>query len=162
MQSDVVVVKMAEISVVENSKVLKTTLGSCVGVVLHDDKNNIGGLAHILLPEKMREDAAVGKYAVTAIPALLSRLLKRGSSREDLKAYLTGGANMFRYSEDKKIATIGERNVETTKRILEELQIPVAYEDTGGEQGRTVLFDNHTGEIQVTTLCRIVWKGEGK
>ena len=153
---------MAGISVAENSKLLKTTLGSCVGVILHDAKKNISGLAHIVLPQMIRQDAVLGKYADTAIPTLVSRLVKRGSSQENLKAYLAGGANMFRYSEDRKIATIGERNIEAAKRILGNLQISIAYDDTGGEQGRTVLFDNHTGEIQVKTLNKIVWKGKGR
>ncbi len=160
--SNVVLVKMAEIIVVENSKLLKTTLGSCVGVILHDAKKNISGLAHILLPQKIRRDVVLGKYVDTAIPALCSRLVKRGSSKDNLKAYLTGGADMFRYSGDRKIATIGERNVEAAKRILGDLQIPISYDDTGGEQGRTILFHNHTGEIQVKTLNKIVWKGEGR
>lgn len=160
--SNVVLVKMAEIIVVENSKLLKTTLGSCVGVILHDAKKNISGLAHILLPQKIRQDVVLGKYVDTAIPALCSRLVKRGSSKDSLKAYLTGGADMFRYSGDRKIATIGERNVEAAKRILGDLQIPISYDDTGGEQGRTILFHNHTGEIQVKTLNKIVWKGEGR
>jgi chemotaxis protein CheD len=131
-------------------------------VILHDARKNISGLAHFMLPEKIRKDEALGKYADTAIPVLFSRLVNRGSSRENLKAYLTGGADMFRYSTDLKIATIGQRNVEAAKRILGDLEIPIVYDDTGGEQGRTVLFDNHGGEIQVKTLEKIVWKGKGK
>jgi len=155
----VVVVKMAELAVVENSRLLKTTLGSCVGVILHDAKKSIGGLAHIMLPQQLGRDSSVGKYAETAIPALLSRVLKRGGSRKDLRAYLVGGANMFKFSGDRKIATVGEKNIESTKQILRELEIPVAFEDTGGEQGKTLLFDNHTGEIAVRTLNKMVRKG---
>jgi chemotaxis protein CheD len=159
MEREVVLVKMAEIQVVENSKNLKTTLGSCVGVVLHDAKKGISGLAHIMLPRKTREDGAVGKYADTAIPALLSRLLKRGSAKESLKAYLAGGANMFPNCGDRNIASVGELNVEAAKRILEKLEIGIAFEDTGGELGRIILFDNHKGEIQVKSLSRSIWKG---
>lgn len=156
----VLLVKMAELAVVENSRLLKTTLGSCVGVVLHDAKRSIGGLAHIILPERLKMDASVGKYADTAIPALLSRMLKRGSRKENIRAYLSGGANMFKLSDDRKIATVGEKNIEATKRILAELQIPVTFEDTGGEEGRTIIFDNHRGEIQIKTLSKVVWKGD--
>lgn len=156
----VLVVKMAELAVVENSRLLKTTLGSCVGVILHDAQKSIGGLAHIMLPQQLGRDASVGKYAETAIPALLSRVLKRGGSRKDVRAYLVGGANMFKFSSDKKITTVGEKNIESTKQILQELGIPVAFEDTGGEHGKTVLFDNHTGEITVKTLSNIAWKGD--
>ena len=162
MANDVFLVKMAEMGVVENSKLLKTTLGSCVGVILHDGKNNISGLAHIMLPRRLRQDLTVGKYADTAIPALLSRLLKRGGKRENLRAYITGGANMFRYSEDKKIATVGEKNIEAVRQILGELELPIVFEETGGERGRTVLFDNQNGEIQVKTLAAVALAGAAK
>ncbi len=153
---------MAGIAVVDNSELLKTTLGSCIGVVLQDTRKKISGLVHIMLPECLRQDDEVGKYADTAIPALLSWLLQMGGNRRDICAFVTGGANMFRYSDDSKIATIGEKNSEATKRILAELQIPITYEDTGGEQGRTMLFDNQTGEIHVRTLSRIGLKGAAK
>jgi chemotaxis protein CheD len=146
------VIKMAEMAVVENSKLLKTTLGSCVGIVLHDGKKKISGLAHILLPEPIRKDRSVGKYAETAIPALFNRVLKRGASKRDVRAYVAGGANMFRASQDTKIATIGERNVEAVKRILQELGIPIVFEQTGGDRGRTVVFDNAGSDIQVKTV----------
>ncbi len=162
MESEVVLVKMAEIDVVEDGKRLKTTLGSCVGLVLHDPDRSISGLAHIVLPEQIKADSAVGKYANTAIPALLSRLLKRGCRRNSLKAYVAGGANMFFLSGDRAIATVGEKNVEAVKRILTELGIEVAFEDTGGSQGRTVVFNNRTGEMEVKTLGRIELKGDGR
>jgi chemotaxis protein CheD len=162
MSADVVLIKMAEMAVAGNSTLLKTTLGSCVAIVLHDSRRRIGGLAHIMLPERLREDQTVGKYAETAIPHLLSQLLAGGCSHKNLRAMLTGGANMFRYSGDKKITTIGERNVEAAKRILGDLEIPITYEDTGGEQGRTVLFDSHSGEIQIRTLNRMAEKGAAR
>lgn len=162
MSTDVVLVKMAEMATVENSALLKTTLGSCVGVVLHDPRKKVSGLAHILLPERLRHYGVVGKYADTAIPALLSQLRSSGCSHRDIRAFVTGGANMFRYSGDGKIATIGDRNVEAAKRVLQELKIPVSYEDTGGDQGRTVTFVNHSGDIQVRTLNRVAWKGTAK
>ncbi len=89
----------------------------------------------------------MGKYADTAIPALLPRLERRGGRREQLQAFLVGGANMFQASEDSRIASIGEKNVEAVQRVLAELAIPIVFEDTGGVQGRTVCFDNDTGEL---------------
>jgi chemotaxis protein CheD len=67
---------------------------------------------------------------------------------------------MFKFASDRKITTVGEKNIESTKRILQELGIPVVFEDTGGEHGKTVLFDNHSGEIAVKTLDNVAWKGE--
>jgi chemotaxis protein CheD len=67
---------------------------------------------------------------------------------------------MFKFASDKRIATVGEKNIESTKRILQELGIPVVFEDIGGEHGKTVLFDNHNGKVTVKTLDNVSWKGE--
>ena len=152
MTDHILVVKMAEISVVKNSMRIKTTLGSCVGIIISDSKSGVSGLAHIMLPEKLRNDKIVGKYADTAIPALLEEMKGHGSRRANLKAYLIGGATMFQFSTEKKITDIGERNIETTKRILKELQIPIVFEETGGNYGRTIIFDNATHEVSIKTL----------
>lgn len=159
MEANVLLVKMAEMAVVENSNLLKTTLGSCVGVILHDGKKNIGGLAHIMLPESSPRDSTAGKFVDTAIPSLLNQILEKGGRKQHIRAYLAGGANMFKTSTDKKITTVGEKNIEASKRVLEKLQIPIACEETGGELGRTVVFDNHNGHMQVTTLSPVLGKG---
>jgi chemotaxis protein CheD len=162
MEGNVLLIKMAEMGVVEDSKLLKTTLGSCVGVILREGKRTISGMAHIMLPEQRGKDSAVGKYADTAIPTLMSRVLKRGGKKEHIQAFVTGGANMFESSCDTTISTVGEKNIQAVKRILAELGIPIVFEETGGAQGRTVLFDNHSGNIEVKTIGTAVWKGEGK
>jgi chemotaxis protein CheD len=82
-----------------------------------------------------------------------------GSRTEDLKALIAGGANMFRLAVDGAIATIGAKNVEAVKHILGELRIPIAFEDTGGDQGRTLIFDAAAG-ITVRKLERIAARGE--
>lgn len=152
---DVVLVQMAEMGVAEGGGRLKTTLGSCVGVVLHDKVRSVSGLAHIMLPERMRGDESIGKYANTAIPILLSLLERKGSRRKDIRAYLAGGANMFQASQDRRIATVGEKNLAAARQILGSLGIPIHLEHVGGEQGRTIVFDSCTGELEVKTLQRL-------
>ncbi len=154
-----VLVQMAQIGMAERGRRLKTTLGSCVGVVLHDQVRGLSGLAHIMLPERLRGDESIGKYADTAIPTLLARLEQLGSRRRDICAYLAGGANMFQSCQDSRLATVGEKNLAAVRQILGGLGIPIQREHTGGRQGRTVVFDGHTGELEVKTLQRIAWKG---
>lgn len=155
-------VRMAEIELAESPAMLKTTLGSCVGIVLHDARRLVGGLAHVVLPQRMGSDASVGKYADTAIPELLERLCRCGSRPQDLRAFLAGGASMFPQASDRAVATIGQMNVDAVKRILRELAIPIAYEDTGGEQGRTIVFDNATATVEVTKLQPMGSRGGSK
>jgi chemotaxis protein CheD len=155
------VVKMAEISVIKNNggsepSNLKTTLGSCVGVILTDKKSGVHGLAHIMLPEMLRRDTAVGKYADTAIPALLEKMKKRGARKEEIRAFIMGGACMFHFTGTTGMSVIGDRNVEAAQKILDELDIPVVFQETGGNAGRTVLFNSDTGKVSVKTLEKII------
>ncbi len=151
MGADVVTVRMAEMCVVERETVMKTTLGSCVGIILHDAGRRIGGLAHVMLPRKTQNDTATAKYADSAIPILLQRLEKRGCRRSSVKAYLVGGAQLFAFSLNGG-GSIGDSNVVTARQVLQTLAIPVVFEDTGGTAGRTVTFENGTGRVNVRTL----------
>jgi len=151
MAEDTVTVKMAEMDVVTDGRRLKTILGSCVGIILRDPERSVSGLAHIMLPARHRGDTTEGKYADTAIPALLARLLKSGGRQAFLQALLIGGAQMFPLG-NVKIASIGDQNVEASRRILQASRIPIVFEDTGGKAGRSVTFDNATGQVSVKTL----------
>jgi chemotaxis protein CheD len=158
MADNTVNVKMAEMDVVSDGRSLKTILGSCVGIILCDPVRRVSGLAHVMLPNRHDEDGATGKYADTAIPALLSRLAESGGRRGSLQAFLIGGAQMFPMG-NVRIASIGDQNVEAARKILAESKIPIVFEDTGGTVGRAVLFDNATGQVSVKTLQAMESKG---
>jgi chemotaxis protein CheD len=153
MDERTVTIRIAEMSVVRGDQTLKTTLGSCVGVILSDAVKGIHGLAHILLPEKLGDDPATGKYVDTAVPALVEKMERAGSSRKNIEAFLVGGANMFQRIESTSLPLIGERNVETTLRVLKTLGIPVVFQDTGGSCGRTVTFDGTERKPRIRTLA---------
>ncbi len=147
-------VKMADMEVVSNEGSLKTILGSCVGVVLRDTDRKVSGLAHIMLPARRHDDEASGKYADSAIPALLDRLAGSGCRPGSLQALLIGGAQMFPMG-NASIASIGDQNVQAARRVLAERGIPIVFEDTGGTAGRSVVYCNATGKVDVKTLQAI-------
>jgi chemotaxis protein CheD len=160
MEAMVVTVKMGEMDVVMEENRLKTVLGSCVGVIVRDAGRRVGGLAHVMLPAHQRADAASGKYADTAIPALVERVVGIGGRERFLEAILVGGAQMFAQGA-ATIASIGEQNVRAARGILGRMSIPVVFENTGGQAGRTVVFDNATGRVSVKTLPAVEAKGAG-
>jgi chemotaxis protein CheD len=134
-------------------------LGSCVGVVLYDDKNRVGGLAHAMLPSsRFHPDSPIpGKYADSAIEFLLKILLEEGAELGRLKAKLVGGANMFSDIVNQSIP-IGMRNVSAAREKLLEKGIPVIGEDVGGTQGRTVVFSLADGKIEIRKFGKAtVW-----
>lgn len=157
MTTDTIIkVGIADMNVGTGTSVLKTTgLGSCVGVTLYDPVKRIGGMAHIMLPssEIARGPATnPAKYADTAIPRLLERMLEAGAVVRRLVAKLAGGAQMFAFQSASETMRIGMRNVETCKAILEKLEIPVCAEDTGGNYGRTIELYCETGILLVRSV----------
>ena len=151
-----ILVKMGELVVVKingnRNIILKTVLGSCVGVVLVDVQKKVGGLAHIMLPMQRKDDTVLGKYANTAIPLLLRKLLNSGAEKEKIKAYLAGGACMFGNCEGKGASKIGEENINRTIKVLEDLAIPVVFKETGGNRGRTLMYNMMEDKIFIKVL----------
>ncbi len=134
---------------IEQEAVLRTILGSCVGICLFDLKTRIAGMAHIMLPVQKEEESNKLKYADTAIPFLLSQLTNAGVDKKNLQAKIAGGASMFVTSEGSFMAEIGKRNIETVQMILADLHIPIIAEDVGGTRGRTIDLFVRDGRLRI-------------
>lgn len=149
-------VGMADLNIAECGAILKTTgLGSCVGLTLYDSILRLGGMAHIMLPssEIAREGQLnLAKYADTAVPELLQRMMDKGAVKQRLVAKMAGGAQMFAFMGATDTMRIGPRNVEATKLALEMLSIPLLAEDTGGNYGRTVELNSQTGIFNIRSV----------
>ncbi len=168
MNERLVNVLMAEMSVVdwggnvEEPVVLKTILGSCVGVYVADPRARVSGLSHIMLPHIHPRDPKIGKYADTAIPTLVRMLEEKGGRRQDMRACLVGGARMFAADERTGLAAIGDMNVKVSRETLMRLGIPVVFEETGGSRGRTVKFDCRAPTPDIHVLQNLVPAGGPK
>ena len=129
-------------------------LGSCVALLLHDPSAHISALGHFLLPEppKQRPDAPPGRFATTAIPAMILALEERGAVARCLLAKVVGAAQMFRYERRGEEEGIGARNLQATLASLEELRIRIVGQDTGGSYGRTVIADAGTGRMEIRAV----------
>jgi chemotaxis protein CheD len=139
-------VRMGALAVSQNDVVLRTLLGSCIGVVLYDRKSRVGGLAHVVLPQSQGPTETPGKFMDTAIPALCRKMEECAGGALKPSARIAGGAAMFATSGTE---TIGMKNIEAAERWLKELRIPVVARHCGGEQGRRVSLDTTTGVVTV-------------
>ncbi|MHA2250770.1 MAG: chemotaxis protein CheD [Candidatus Kariarchaeaceae archaeon] len=136
-------------------------LGSCVAVFIYDDAIQLGACAHILLPESRQfsEDNRPGKYADTAIPEMIRLLGQKGGKKGRLKAKLVGGARMFELTGKNKLTLdVGKRNIEATKKSLQDADIPVVADDLGADYGRSVEFDLETGILTIKVALQKVTK----
>jgi chemotaxis protein CheD len=124
-------------------------LGSCIGLALVDPRRGVAGLAHILLPDSRESTGAgvTGKFADTAVPALLGLVTSLGASRSGLRAVLVGGAQMFSFG-GKGSLDIGGRNERATRDALGRLGIAVTAAATSGSKGRTIRV--YVGDGRVT------------
>ncbi|MCH7655636.1 MAG: chemotaxis protein CheD [Chloroflexi bacterium] len=127
-------------------------LGSCVALCYHDPVAKVSGMAHIVLPSSEgRTLTAPGKFADTAVPALVEAMTKAGGLKSRLQVRIAGGAQMTMASEASGIFSIGISNIEATKSALRRAGLRVAAEDTGGSAGRTVRLAARSGEVVVNT-----------
>ncbi len=141
---------MGEIGVGQEDGLLRTFVGSCVGVAIYNRRRKLAGMAHVMLPESKGRENQPGKYADTAIPEMLRQLggLCRGEPVR-WSAKLAGGAKMFAFQSGM---TIGDQNVAAIEEILRGLDIPVLAKCCGGEQGRRIAIDVATGTMTVETM----------
>ncbi|MFN3690047.1 MAG: chemotaxis protein CheD, partial [Fimbriimonadales bacterium] len=142
---------MGEIKVARGAGVLGCIgLGSCVGVLIYDPATAAAALAHVMLPEPHGSEGTdmPGKYATTALPALLGLLGMPDTIQR--KAILIGGAEVFQNRQNT--LRIGARNVEKLSEQLQLRRIPIVFEDTGGHQGRSFEFDVATGLLTLRKI----------
>jgi chemotaxis protein CheD len=123
-------------------------LGSCVGVLVHDPVAQVGGLAH----GRPRADAP-GRFAPTAVAALLDGIVALGAEPSRLTARLVGGASMFAQLQPAGTIQVGERNVHAVREALHRHSVRVVGEAVGGDFGRSVDFDLATGRVVVTSYA---------
>jgi chemotaxis protein CheD len=130
--------------------ILRTFLGSCVGLALYDRRLLIGGLAHVVLPDSSGNGSPPGKYADTAVPALVAELQSLAVGRPlRLTARLVGGAKMFAFQSGP---AVGDLNVDALEKLLRQADIPVMARAVGGSKGRRMTLDVTSGQITIESV----------
>ncbi len=151
-----IVLGMADLMVVPAPvKLITLGLGSCIGLVVYDSFAKVAGMAHIMLPNSRGLSASekVGKFADTAVPAIIEEMLKKGATRPRIKAKIAGGAQMFSLpGASADFLTVGAKNVAETKTRLARMGIALISADTGGNKGRTIEFSTSNWMLKVKTL----------
>ncbi len=149
-------VGLAEIRYGKDEECLKSIgLGSCVGVVLYHPSSHTAGMAHVMLPDSSATrttDYLLGKFADTAIKAMVDWFKKEKFVLSELKAKISGGSEMFKANGTRLSGRIGPRNVEAVKQQLSNFNIKLIAEDTGGHFGRTIAFNCSSQELHIRTI----------
>ncbi len=134
-------------------------LGSCIGVAIYDPAVKIGGLIHILLPSSQgfeNGNHVRTKFADSGISDLVDAMVKAGASRARLRAKMAGGASMFAIKNTPSVHEVGRRNIQSSRDTLKMLGIELVAHDTGGNKGRTIIFDIDTGQLTIKTVDKSI------
>ncbi len=127
-----------------------TVLGSCVSICLWDSAHKLGGINHFMLPLWNGDGLASPRYGNIAIAKLIEKMLELGAERNNLKAKVFGGGDVLNVTST--FMNIGARNVVLAGDILRDEKIPIISADTGGKNGRKLLFNTRTGIVLVKLL----------
>ncbi|WP_188205829.1 chemotaxis protein CheD [Alkalibacillus aidingensis] len=154
--AEAVKVGIAGLDIAKHPQTIMTSgLGSCIGVILYEERLQIAGLVHVMLPDSSMartESYKPGKFADTGISHLIKQLSKHGATKSHLKAKMAGGAQMFDVKNGSEMMRIGYRNAEAVKKQLIEHQIPLIAEDIGGSRGRTIEFLIDQSCLKIRTI----------
>ena len=130
--------------------VVGAILGSCVAACIWDPVAQVGGMNHILLPDRTESGAALDGYGAFTMEALINALLKIGANRSRFRAKIFGGANMINGMTD-----IGQRNASFVESYLRREGIPCDGGSLGGNRARMVRFWPYTGVARQRLVDRV-------
>ena len=136
--------------------VLKTVLGSCVGITFRVARLGVGAMCHPMLPNYASRPrlhagpVAVGRYVDAVIRKLAARLDKLSACRSEVEVKIFGGADVL--ATVRKETTVGAMNSDTALRILAEEGFNIAASHLGGDRGVFIEFDTCTGEVLLRRL----------
>ena len=152
-----VYLQIGEAHLARSPAVLRTVLGSCVGVTLWARRLELGALCHGVLPHCPRGmQAPEGfRYVDFAIRKLVQELENLGALRSELEVKVFGGADVLPvHRSNSGKATVGGQNSQSALETLRNENLTLLASDLGGPLGRTIEFNTATGEVRVRRLPR--------
>ncbi len=147
------VVVVGDMKVGKKKDMLVThALGSCLGLMVYDPIENVGGLLHAMLPlskiNLRKAEANPFMFVDTGVPELFRKVYDLGGQKARLIVKAAGCGQPLGNNEMFKI---GERNYTILKKLLWKNNILLESEDVGGMISRTVHFDISTGQIVISS-----------
>jgi chemotaxis protein CheD len=148
-----------ELYVARTPAILRTILGSCVGVTFWSGRLGAGALCHGVLPRAPSVwpagfSLAEGhRYVDFSIRYLAQQFDALGAHRDELEIKLFGGADVLPLlSARSSRPTVGSLNCKTAVDVLAEEGFSVTASDLGGTRGRRIHFHTGTGVVLVSRL----------
>jgi chemotaxis protein CheD len=151
-------VQPGESHLVTEPVILRTVLGSCVGIAFLIPRLGVGALCHPMLPTcppKVANgpDLAEGRrYVDFAIRDLADQFDALGAHRAEVRVKLFGGADVLAAISASTRPTVGRLNSEVALRTLREFGFEVVASSLGGNRGVNLKFNTESGEVLLRRL----------
>lgn len=150
-------VQPGESHVVHGAAILRTVLGSCVGVTFWNQRLGVGALCHPMLPTCPKTTgplsvAAARRYVDFTIRDLARQLDALGALRIETEVKIFGGADVLRVQKDGLRPTVGKLNCDIAIRVLRSEGFDVAASRLRGDTGCHIEFHTATGEVRLRQL----------
>jgi chemotaxis protein CheD len=148
-------VQIGEIKIGKSGDLLRTVLGSCVGIAFVSKTKGLYVLAHCLLPETNENQEVLAnsaKYVNEAVPLVIKLLNLSTKDIGEIEVFIAGGGNMFPHLVGKNIDHIGILNIKAARKYLGIYGFVFKELDVGGDEGRQMFIDCTSGEVFVTQV----------
>ena len=147
-----------ELCLVRRPAILRTILGSCIGVTLWSARLGAGALCHGVLPN-CPTILPIGfsltdgyRFVDFSIRYLAQQFDALGAHRHELEVKVFGGADVLPVAGQRHKPTVGALNCKIALEVLEEKGFTVSASDIGGVRGRRIHFHTGTGEVLLQRL----------
>ena len=153
-------VQPGEAHIVTQPSILKTLLGSCVGITFWAPQHGLAALCHPMLPQcpvgrlgRITTTACL-RYVDYAIHDLARKFDACGAQRGQVHVKLFGGCDVLPDARQSLRPTIGRLNSEAAMKVLDTEGFRVCTSCLGGNSGITILFNTRNGEVLLKRLCQ--------
>jgi chemotaxis protein CheD len=139
-----------ELFVGDASFQIRTILGSCVSITLWHPIARVGGMSHFLLPTRavaVTGQVLDGRYGDEALQWMMKDLKAAGVNPRQCLAKIFGGGNMFPDHPRASAITVGQRNGEAARLLLQDQGIEVVSESLFGVGHRQIIFNVSNGDV---------------
>jgi chemotaxis protein CheD len=154
-----------EVCLARRPAIIRTILGSCVGVTFWCARLSTGALCHALLPRPPK-NAANGltleegyRYVDFAVRDLARQFETIGALRQEVEVKLFGGADVLPLSATgSSRPTVGRQNCEAAIVVVRDEGFNVIASSLGGNCGRSIHFHTGTGEVRLRWLSHAAFE----
>ena len=138
---------------VSEPTILRTLLGSCVGIAFWVPRLGLGALCHPMLPRCPSKlgvplsRSAGRRYVDFAIRDLARQFDALGVRRNEVEVKIFGGGDVLLMVSDAARPTVGRLNGEAAIEVLGDEGLTVTARSLGGTRGVNIHFNTGTGEV---------------